>query len=506
MPRFDTAALADIPEDTPVKASAGATDLVLIRQGDEVRAFTHQCPHLGLPLSKGVVRGDTLICAFHHACFDTRTGRQAQPPGHGDLRSYDVTLEDGRVWVDVPELPDGAEPHPLPAYARRGLDPRRFVIVGSGAAGEACALALREQGFEGQVEMISPDTRAPYDRTALSKAVLAGGKRVDDLTLAAADALAERDVTRIAGTVAAIEGSHVVLADGGRHAFDAVFLAPGGAPNVPDLPGTDLPGIHALRSADDGQRIAEAAAHASKAVLVGGGFIGLEAALSLAKRGLDVTVAIRDAVPLAKVLGERIGRAIMAEHEAKGVRFLTGAKVAGIEGTDRATGVALEDGTVLETDLVLLAVGVHPATGAIEGLPREGNGAVATGADLSVPGLPGVYVGGDCALAPTPFGPARIEHWRVARQHGIRAARAMLGAPSAPDDIPFFWTALGRQYRYVGHAEGWDDIRFDGDPAEAFVARYVKDGRVMAAVGAGRDADLARLHLDMKAAEGPLPA
>ena len=161
---------------------------------------------------------------------------------------------------------------------------------------------------------------------------------------------------------------------------------------------------------------------------------------------------------------------------------------------------------MLEADLVLLAVGVRPATGAIEGLPREENGAVATGADLSVPGLPGVFVGGDCALAPTPFGPARIEHWRVARQHGIRAARAMLGEASAPDDIPFFWTALGRQYRYVGHAEDWDDILYDGDPAEAFVARYVKDGRLMAVVGAGRDADLARLHLDMKAAGGPLPA
>ncbi|WP_299817770.1 FAD-dependent oxidoreductase [uncultured Jannaschia sp.] len=504
MPRFDTAALGDIPEDTPVKASAGETDLVLVREGDAVRAFTHACPHLGLPLSKGVVRDGTLICAFHHACFDTRTGQQAQPPGHGDLRRYDVTVEDGRVWVDVPD--DEVAPHPLPVHARRGLDPRRFVVVGSGAAGEACALALREQGFEGQVEMISPETRAPYDRTALSKAVLAGGKSVDALTLEAADALAARDVTRIAGTASAIEGNFVVLEDGGRHAFDAVFLAPGGAPIRPDLPGADLPGVHTLRSAEDGQRIAGAAAGASKAVLVGGGFIGLEAALSLAKRGIDVTVVVRGAVPLAKVLGERIGRAIAAELEAKGVRVQTGANVARIEGTDRATGVALEDGTRREADLVLLAVGVCPATGAIEGLPREENGAVTVATDLSVPGLDGVFVGGDCAVAPTPFGPARIEHWRVARQHGIRAARAMLGKPAAPDDIPFFWTALGRQYRYVGHAEGWDDVFFDGDPAEAFLARYVKNGRIMAAVGAGRDADLARLHLDMKAAGGPLPA
>ncbi|MCK0168630.1 FAD-dependent oxidoreductase [Jannaschia sp. S6380] len=503
MPRFDTAALDDIPEGSPHKAMAGDTPILLIRRGDEVTALAHACPHLGLPLSKGVVRGDTIICAFHHACFDARTGRQTQPPGHGDLRRYDVTVTDGRVSVDVPE---DADPHVIPDHAAKGLDPRRILIAGSGAAGEACALTLREEGFEGSIAMISPETRAPYDRTMLSKAVLAGGKTVDELTTTDAAGLATRDITRIAARVTAVTEGRVTLADGGTHAFDALLLAPGGIANVPDLPGTDLAGVHTLRSAEEAARIADAAGQAKKAVLIGGGFIGLEAALSLSKRGLDVTVAMREDVPLARILGEKVGRTIMAEHEDAGVIFIPGAEIECVKGDAKVTGVALADGTVIDADLVLLAIGVRPATVDIDGIATGKGGGVETASDLSIPGRPGVHVAGDCARAPTPFGPARIEHWRVARQHGIRAARAMLGRAGPTDDIPFFWTALARQYRYVGHAEDWDDIMFDGDPSGPFLARYVKDGMVMAALTAGRDADLADLHLAMAEAGGPIPA
>ncbi len=503
MPRFDVAALTDIPEGEPFKAKAGETALLLIRRGEVVTALTHACPHLGLPLSKGVVRGDTIICAFHHACFDVRSGQQMQPPGYGDLRRYDVTVEGGRVHVEVEE---GAEPHPLPAHSRQALDPRRFVIAGGGAAAEACALALREEGFEGRVEMIASEGRMPYDRTMLSKAVLSGDKAVDDLTLLPPDTLAARDITLVGGRVAAVEAGHVMLEGGGRHAYDALLLAPGGIAVRPDLPGADLKGVHTLRSAQDAEALVEAARGATSAVLIGGGFIGMEGALSLAKRGLEVTVVLREEVPLARVLGERVGRAIRAEHAAKGVRFVTGAKVAGITGEDRATGVTLENGTGIAADLVVMAIGVRPATCDIDGIPTDEDGGVATAADLSVPGLPGVFVAGDCAHAPTPFGPARIEHWRVACQHGRRAARAMLGGEPQAPDIPFFWTALGRQYRYVGHAGSWDEIRFDGDPSGPFVARYLEGGRLVAAVGAGRDADIARLHLAMIEAGGPPPA
>ncbi|WP_167766892.1 FAD-dependent oxidoreductase [Jannaschia formosa] len=497
MPRI-TLQLSEIPEGTPFQPEG--VDAILIRDGSEVAAFPPICPHLGLPLAKGVVRDGTLICAFHHACFDARTGRQTQPPGQGDLRRHPVTVEGETVTV---EIEDGT-PHPLRAHAKKGADPRRVVLVGAGAAAESCAMALREEGFEGTIEMIAPGAPLPYDRTMLSKGVLAGGKSLDELALLPGDVWAERDIARIDGRVTRVSAGRVHLADGREHAFDALLLAPGGIPTRPDLPGADLPGTHVLREPADAEAILAAAEGASSAVLVGGGFIGLEGALSLAKRGLTVTVVLREDVPLSRVVGPKVGGAIRVETEVKGVRFVTGS-VAGVTGEGRATGLRMEDGQEVAGDLVILATGVRPATGAIEGAPTDEDGGVTVADDLSVPDLPGVFVAGDCARAPTPFGPARIEHWRVAMQHGRRAARSMLGIQSGPD-IPFFWTALARQYRYVGHASDWDRIAFDGDPSGPFVARYVKDGRVMAALGAGRDADLAALHLEMAAAGGPIPA
>ena len=265
MPRFDIAALTDIPEGEPFKAMAGETAVLLIRRGGTVTALAHACPHLGLPLSKGVVRGDTIICAFHHACFDARSGKQTRPPGHGDLRRYDVTLEDGRVHVEVE--PDAA-PHPAPAHARQALDPRRFVIAGAGAAAEACALALREEGFEGVIEMIAPGAVPPYDRTMLSKGVLSGDKALDTLALSGPDALAARDVALVDGRVAGVEPGRVTLAGGGQHAFDALLVAPGGIARRPDLPGANLPGVHTLRSAEDAAAIGATARKGGRAVLM----------------------------------------------------------------------------------------------------------------------------------------------------------------------------------------------------------------------------------------------
>ena len=500
MPEHDVAALSDLAEATPIHVKAGDTALVLIRDGDTVHALDHACPHLGLPLSKGVVRDGTLICAFHHACF-ALDGTQTQPPGVGGLRSYPVALRAGRVVVEAP-LPESM---PAPVTP---TGPRRVVIGGAGACADEAIHALRDMGFDGTIEMVAPDA-PPYDRTMLSKAVLTGAKPADALTLTDEDALARRAVVVIDDRIAAVEAGQVVLGAGTRRAFDHLLLAPGGTPNRLGVPGEDHAGVHVLRDADQAEALARAAASVEagggRAVVIGGGFIGLEAATSLAKRGLSVTLLTREAVPMAKLLGEDVAGAIRAEIEEAGVSVHVG-EAASFDGSNALSAVVTAAGDRLPADLVLVAIGVTPATEGIDGLPTEGDGGVRTGPDLGVPGHHGVHVGGDAARAPTPFGAARIEHWRVARQHGRRFARAVMGAAETETDIPFFWCALGRQYRYVGHAGDWDEVRIDGDPTGPFLARYVEGGRVTAAFGAGRDRDLAALHLEMKAAGGPLPA
>jgi NADH dehydrogenase FAD-containing subunit len=187
------------------------------------------------------------------------------------------------------------------------------------------------------------------------------------------------------------------------------------------------------------------------------------------------------------------------------VRFEQG-RAAGFEG-DPFAALLLEGGGRVEGELCVVAVGISPATGGIEGLSVDRDGGLSTGSDLSVPGLSGAFAAGDCARPPTPWGRVRVEHWRVARQHGARAAAGMLRRPPEGADVPFFWTALGRQYRYLGHAEEWDEIAFDGAPEDGpFLARYLKHGRVMAMLGAGRDAEIAEAHLAMRAEGGPLAA
>lgn len=507
MARHDIGALDDFPQGRPAKVEAGETPLLIVRRGDDVNALSHACPHYGLPLSKGHLDGDRLICAFHHACFDVSTGRQTEPPGHGNLRRYDVAIEDGRVIVDVPPA---AEPHPAPPHARRGGDVRRVVIVGAGAAGDAAAHELRDGGFCGAIEMVSPEAAPPYDRTLLSKAVLAGSDPPREVTITDRAALAARDVHLVQDRAEAVDPAarQVRLRHGGPRSFDACLVAPGGVPRRLGLPGEDLPGVHLLRSRLQAEELARAAAAASRAVLVGSGFIGLEAALGLARRGIEVTVVTRHPAPLAQIVGERAGRAIRREHEEAGVRFVEG-EAAAFEGAGGRLGsVRLADGSRLRADIAVVAVGIRPATGAIGGLDTAGDGGVRVGADLSVPGGSGrLFVGGDCAIVPTAWGQVRIEHWRVARQHGVRAARAILGQQAGPPGVPFFWTALGRQYRYVGHAGSWDEIVFDGAPEEGpFVASYLRDGRVAARFGAGRDGEIAATHAAMLREGGPLRA
>ena len=405
-----------------------------------------------MPLAKGVVRDGTLVCAFHHACFDARTGRQTQPPGHGDLRRYDVTVEGERVRVEVTD----ADPHPMPAHVRQGADPRRVVLAGAGAAADECVLALREEGFEGSIEMISPGAVLPYDRTMLSKAVLAGQKPIEDLTLTARDAFMARDVAMIDGTVARVEEGRVVLEGGGIHAFDMLLLAPGGEPRRLDVPGAGLDGIFTLRSGAQAAILADAAGEAARAVVIGGGFIGMEGALSLAKRGVEVTVVLPQDVPLAGILGEVVAKAIQAEHLEAGIRFETGAEVTGFDGEGHVTAVRTADGRVLEADLVLLAVGVVPATKGIEGLSAEEDGGVAVGPDLAVPGLAGVLCRGrrgpradplrpgpDRALArrPPTRPPRRARH---ARQAGGSRHPVLLDGARAPVPLSRTCGGVGR--------------------------------------------------------------
>lgn len=476
--------LSSLADGAMIQGHAGDEPVLLVRRGDEVFALAAHCTHYGAPLADGLLVGETIRCPWHHACFALRTGGILRAPARDALKRWQVEQADGLVRVgeaigkeDVQPLSDSA-----------GM-PGSIVIVGGGPAGDVAAETLRREGFAGRITMLSADPDLPCDRPNLSKNYLAGTAPQDWLPLRGAGFYRKHGIDLHLGTrVTEIdtERRDVTVADGTRHSYDALLLATGATPVRLDVPGADLPHVHYLRTQADAAAIVDAAATAKHAVIVGASFIGLEVAASLRARDIGVEVVGREAVPMEKVLGAEVGRFLRALHEEHGVVFHLGCSPASID----ATGVTLDTGERLAADLVIVGIGVRPATSLAEGMGLAMDRGVTVDEYLET-SAPGVFAAGDIARWPDPLSGDRIrvEHFVVAERHGEVAAHNMLGRRERFDHVPFFWTeqydfSLG----YVGHAEGWNSVSFDGDlQARDCTVTYRRDGRRLAVAVVHRD-------------------
>ncbi len=489
-PTSVTVKLSDLPSSGLHAVKVGDEEVLLAQVDGEIFALQGKCPHAGAPLEKGVLSSHRLVCPWHHACFDVRSGQLLEPPALDDLKRYRVERSEGEVRVFLAELPNPERPQPAP-------DERTFLMVGGGAAGEVCAQTLRRQGFGGRVVVLSADAQAPYDRTSLSKKVLAGQADPDSLPLKDEDWYAQNDVELRLNSVVEkvnVEAREVQLAGGETLAYDGLLFATGGVPRTLDVPGADLGNIVVLRTPQDVDWITDRLNQAKNVVIVGSSFIGLEAASSLRTRGdWNVTVVGQEDVPFESTLGEAVGRYFQGLHEAHGVTFKLGAEVERFEGERDVRAVVLRGGERLDADLVLLGVGVRPATGALPGDLLTERGEITV--DARMRAAPNLYAAGDVTRFPGPQTdePIHVEHWRVAQQHGRAAAMNLLGSGTDYAGVPYFWTFhYGQNLRYSGHAEGWDETVTWGDVDQGeFLVFYVKDGRVRAAAGLKRDTALA---------------
>ena len=483
------AALQAVEPGGMAQVEVDGEKILLLRNGDAVHAVGATCPHAGGPLAEGVRNGDRIVCPWHKAAFCIRTGAVQDPPALDALPRYDVRVEAGRILLTRP-APAPAAPHAAP-------DERCFVIVGAGGAGAVAAQTLREEGFTGRVVMLDGANRVPYDRTVLSKYALSGRKGAEKSPLQTQSFYREHRIERRTAEVARIDAKarRITCADGTVLDYHAALLATGATPVLPSIPGAGLRHVHTLRSRADADAILAQAERSERAVVLGASFIGMEVAASLRERGLDVVVVGKEAAPFAKQLGEQVGRAFVGLHERQGVTFRLGREVASLEGDGCVSGVVLEGGERIAADLVVVGFGVKPATGYAEGLHRNDDGGLLVDATLRA--APGLYAAGD--IASFPHGgdgePIRVEHWRVAQQHGRVAALNMLGRNARYDAVPFFWTIqYMKRLDYVGHATEWDETVLHGDLGKPeFLAYYVKEGRVAAAAGLGRDGDTAAL-------------
>ena len=370
----------------------------------------------------------------------------------------------------------------------------RFVIVGASLAGGSAAAALREGGFEGEITLIGAEKHLPYNRPPLSKGYLRGQDRFEDQLVNPAAFYAEKRITlRLGAAVTAIDPARrtVTLEGGEAVPYDRLLVTTGGRNRPLTTPGGDLPGIFQLRTLDDCDRIRAVATAGRRAVVVGMGFIGSEVAASLRQLGVEVTAIEGQAVPLARVLGPEVGGVLAAIHREKGVELVPEDAVAAFEGQGRVERVRTRKGRVLPCDFVVAGIGIVPNA--------ELLAAAGAGVDNGVlvdehcrTTLPDVYAAGDVANHLHPiFGRLRVEHWNNGFQHGRAAARAMLGDPAPYDYVHTFWSdQYEHTIQYVGFAAEWDRLVFRGQPSSRkFLAFYLKDGIVRAAVGLDRGGD-----------------
>lgn len=387
------------------------------------------------------------------------------------------------------------------------------VIVGTGHGGAQAAIALRQNGFPGSILMIGRDTAPPYERPPLSKEYLAGEKPFERLLIRPEKFWGEKQIELSLGTsVTRIDpgAKQITLSKGDPVRYTTLIWAAGGDARRLSCPGAHLEGIHAVRHKPDVDALmADLRPGESRIVVVGGGYIGLEAAAVLTSLDCPVTlVEARDRI-LSRVAGEDLSRFFEEEHRRHGVQLRLSAEVGSITGRgDRVAGVKLEDGEEIPCDLVIAGIGIVPAVGPLIAAGAAG----ADGVDVDEfchTSLPDVYAIGDCAAHPNPYADGtviRLESVQNANDMANVAAKSICGAAEPYTAIPWFWSnQYDLKLQTAGLSMGHDTTVLRGDPKErSFSVVYLRDGRVIAVDSVNRVKDYvqgrklveARAHAD----------
>ena len=388
------------------------------------------------------------------------------------------------------------------------------VIVGAGHGGAQAAIALRQAKFEGTIAVIGDEPELPYERPPLSKEYFQGEKSFERILIRPAAFWAERNVEMLLNrrVVAVDPVAHsFTTADGTTIGYGQLIWATGGSPRRIGCAGNDLIGVHTVRTRADADRMLAELDGVEQAVVIGGGYIGLEAAAVLAKLGKKVVLLEALDRVLARVAGEPLSRFFEGEHRAHGVDVRLGVAVDCIEGQGRVSGVRMKDGEVIPAQMVIVGIGIVPAVEPLIAAGAEGGNGVAVDHQCRT-SLPDIFAIGDCALHANRFAddmPIRLESVQNANDQATLVAKTIMGQDLAYDAVPWFWSnQYDLKLQTVGLSTGHDQAILRGDPANrSFSVVYLKEGRVIAldCVNAtkdfvqGRKLVVERLSLDPKA-------
>ena len=364
-----------------------------------------------------------------------------------------------------------------------------ILIVGAGHAGAQAAIALRQQKYEGTIGLMGNEKYPPYERPPLSKEYLAGDKEFDRILLRPETFWAERNIDLLTGCrVSKVDAAErkVSLANDDEVGFGKLIWATGGTPRMLDCAGSQARNIHAVRSRADVDKIMAALPTTEKVVVIGGGYIGLEAAAVLRKLGKSVTVVESLDRVLSRVAGETLSRFYEDEHRKQGVTIELEATVEAFETDDNgmATAAKLADGRTLDADMFIVGIGIIPETG-----PLVAAGAAAgNGVDVDRhcrTSLEGIYAIGDCSLHSNKFAGGaliRLESVQNANDQAKVAALDIIGQECEYDAVPWFWSnQYDLKLQTVGLSAGFDEYVVRGDPASrSFSIVYFRDDKVIA--------------------------
>lgn len=363
----------------------------------------------------------------------------------------------------------------------------RIVVIGGGQAGAQALQSLRSGGYAGALTLVGDEPALPYQRPPLSKAYMKGEMTEERLYFRPAPWYQDQDIEVILSTpVKNIDRTHrkVELAHGGHLDYDALIIATGSRPRALPLKGATLHGVHDLRDLSDVERIRPNMIEGRKMVIIGAGYIGLEAAAVARQMGLDVTVLEMAPRVLARVTSPVMSDFFETEHRAQGVTILTDSRLDHLDGTDgKVSAAVLADGTRLDADIVLVGIGILPNEELAKDAGIACNNGIQVDRDARTSD-PRVFAAGDCASRPlVHYGRSgRLESVHNAIEQGKLAAAAILGKPRPAEDCPWFWSdQYDLKLQIAGLSQDYDEIVVRGDPKDRkFAAFYLRNGTLIA--------------------------
>ncbi|XP_028851725.1 apoptosis-inducing factor 3 isoform X2 [Denticeps clupeoides] len=482
----------------------GAGRALLIKEHGEFSAIGHKCPHYGAPLVKGVLSKGHVRCPWHGACFSIATGDIEDFPGHDSLPTFQVRVEKDKVIIRANKQALQTQRRTkimskCSAVINSNTGFSHILIIGTGPAGLVCAETLRQEGFTDRIVMCTMEKHFPYDRPKLSKSL---ESTAEQLRLRPAEFFQAHDIELLTEKEVVsldVKTRTVTFHDDFKMEYRKLLIATGSKPKPLNYKGKDVGNVFHLRTPEDANRIAQLASN-KNAVIVGTSFIGMEVAAALTDKAHSVSVIGVEAVPFRKVLGEKVGKAIMKLFETNRVKFYMLNEVSEMCGHHgQLKEVVLKSGKVLRADVCILGTGSGPATSFLKqsGVHMDSKGFITVNKTMQT-NVEGVFAGGDVTAFPLLLRSNKkvnIPHWQMAHVHGRVAALGMMGRSVEIKTVPYFWTAMfGKSIRYAGYGDGFDDVVIQGDLDDLkFVAFYTKSEEVVAVASMNYDPIVSRV-------------